>query len=518
MKVAHRDFAQTGQLYCLEANTWSGGRTDLRRLLDHAGNAQCGDGYFVRESFQRLLQLHVQFARAEDAGGKVHAQFSIAHLPVLHPFAPHVGDGKSGGRQKFHRINAGLLDVDREAVRDHEPGFFKPRIHTVSHADDRLNATELERDGERPGVETVGGDGLVRRVDLAQAGERFDFDERVLGGNGERAGFAFDFERLRRIQGSVRPRAFNGLLGEKREGVILFNGFDELDCQRLAVAVGGRMPVADLFAHQPREGLRGGQRQRELRGVALDDLVAKLAGVFHDARRDLRGDDGIHREQSLAGDLGDLALPAQRDGLVRPEKTFHARDAVGPGGFEQRAVEQLDFHAGTGGLRDDRGNRRQRAGEGNLVPRFGALDFGDHVEFEFELAGTRRDEQVVVSLADNFQRVGKFSGQNRHVTFEQLRGAFAAGRGFSINVQSESRFVVRESAVVTDFAERQRGGRGWSDWFWFGGERGEGQQAGEQRGEDFIHRNSPWLRLNTGEWKRLHGRLFCISHAGFDRT
>ena len=60
---------------------------------------------------------------------------------------------------------------------------------------------EPERQREGPGVETVGGDGVVRRVDLAQPGERGDFHQRVLGGNRQRAGLAFHVQRLRRVQG-----------------------------------------------------------------------------------------------------------------------------------------------------------------------------------------------------------------------------------------------------------------------------------------------------------------------------
>ena len=85
---------------------------------------------------------------------------------------------------------------------------------------------------------------------------------------------------------------------------------------------------------------------------------------------------------------------------------------------EQRAVEQLDFRVRTGGLRGHGGNRRRRTGEGNLVPRLGALDFGGDLQLELELARTRRDEQVTVARADDLQRVGQPAGQDGHVAFQ----------------------------------------------------------------------------------------------------
>ena len=402
----------------MQADAGRGSRADLRRFLGRAGHAQRRDADLFGKILDGLFQLHVQPARTEQARGKIHEDFSVAEIPVVNALAAHVRDGESGLRRQFQRVNAGLLDVQREAVRNHQPRFFEPRADAVGDADDRFDGFEFERERERPGVELIRRQRIARRVDLSQPGQRGGFDQRVLGGNGERTGFALDVQRLRRVQRRIFRSAVNGLFGIQREVAGIFHRLDEFDGQRLAVAVHRRVPVANLFAFQPRERLRRGQRERELRGVALDDFVMKLAGVFDDGRRDLRGDGGIRREQGFVRNLRDLALPAQRDRLIRAEKSRHARDAVGFDGGEQRAVEQLDFRVRARGLRGDGGNRRRRAGERNLVPRFGVLDFGDDLQFEFELSRMRRDEQVAVAFADDFQLVGKFSGQNCHVAFQ----------------------------------------------------------------------------------------------------
>ena len=185
----------------------------------------------------------------------------------------------------------------------------------------------------------------------------------------------------------------------------------------MPVAVSGRVPVADLFGDEFGERLVRGQCERELRGVALDDFVMKFARVFDHRRRGLRGDLGVHGEHGLARDLGDFTLPAQGDGRFRAEKTFHAGNAVGLESFQQRAGQQLDFGVRAGGLRGDARDGRGGAGEGNLVPRFGVLDFDDDLEAELEMARTRGDEQITVAVADDFQLVGKFSGENGYVAF-----------------------------------------------------------------------------------------------------
>ena len=270
---------------------------------------------------------------------------------------------------------------------DQESRFFEPRAHAVGDVDDRLDAFEFERERERSGVEPIGGQRLVGRVDLPQTGQRFDFGQRVFGGQRERAALAIDIERQGRVHGDADcalGAAFNRLFGIEREVVGLLDRLDELEAENLAIAFHGRVPVADLLADETGERLGGWQRQREPRGVALDDVVVEPGGVFDDGGRDVRAEGRVHGEQRFARNFGDFAEtgPAQCDRRVRAEIPLHARHAVGLGGLEQGAVEQLHLHADAPGLGGHGGNRRRRAGERNLVPRLGALDFGDQLERE----------------------------------------------------------------------------------------------------------------------------------------
>ena len=206
------------------------------------------------KGFERLLQLHLEPALAQHAAGETHPQPAIAHLPVFNALAAHVGHGEPGLRCQFERVDAGFFDVEREAVGNHQPRFFEPRVDAVGDVDDRFDGFEPERQREGTGIETIGGHGVVRRVDLAQTGERVDFHEHVLGGNRQRAGFAFHVQRLRRVQGGRHGGVgrSDGLFGVKREVVGVLNRLDEFDGQRLMIAFArpcasrgfGRLPDA----------------------------------------------------------------------------------------------------------------------------------------------------------------------------------------------------------------------------------------------------------------------------------
>ena len=96
-------------------------------------------------------------------------------------------------------------------------------------------------------------------------------------------------------------------------------------------------------------------------------------------------------------------------------------------------------------------NRRRRTGKGNLVPRLGALDFGDHVELELEMAPARGDQQIRLPSRTIFSESGNFTGNT--ATSPSSNGAELSPVGLGVNVQSEPRLVVGQPAVVADFAE-----------------------------------------------------------------
>ena len=199
-QAVHGNFAQTGKCGGSQADARHGSRADLRGFLCRAGHAQRRDADLVREILERLFQLHLEPPGAEHARGEIHADFSVNDLPILNAFAAHVRDGESRLRRQLKSVNAGFFDPERQTVGNHQPRFFEPHVYTVNGGDDRLDMLEFERQREGTGVEPVGGEGVVRCVDLAQTGERPDFDEHVFSGNRQRPGFPLHIQWLRRIQ------------------------------------------------------------------------------------------------------------------------------------------------------------------------------------------------------------------------------------------------------------------------------------------------------------------------------
>jgi len=167
----HRNLAQAGKRTGPEPDSGRGSRANLRRLFRCAGHAQGQDADLFRKILKRLFQLHVEPARTQHAGVKTYLEFAIARLPIFHAIAVHISHGEPGLRRQFERVDAGFFDVERDAVGNHQPRFFQPGVHPVGNADDGFDGFEPECQRERPRVEPVGGDGIVRRIDLAQTGE-----------------------------------------------------------------------------------------------------------------------------------------------------------------------------------------------------------------------------------------------------------------------------------------------------------------------------------------------------------
>ncbi len=185
-----RNFAETVQLGRSQPDAGRGAGADLRGLLRRDGHAQRLHADPVGKRFERLLQLHGQPALTQHPAGEAHLQPAVAHLPVIDTVSAHVRHVESGLGRQLECVNAGLFDIQCQAVYHHLPRLFEPHVDAVGHGNDRFDRFKLERQGEGTGVETVGGHGIVRRIDLAQPGERPDFNQHVLGGNGQRAGFA----------------------------------------------------------------------------------------------------------------------------------------------------------------------------------------------------------------------------------------------------------------------------------------------------------------------------------------
>ena len=186
------------------------------------------------------------------------------------------------------------------------------------------------------------------------------------------------------------------------------NGFDELDGEDLLVAVTRHRPIADMFAHKPRDRVRSGQRDGELGQLALDHIVTELRGELDDRRRDLRADGGFGGDHGFARHFRRATLPAQGELRFRAKKAAHAGEVVGLDGFDDRASEQLQINIRAAGLRVHAGDGGKRAFERDVIPRLGARDLGDDVELELIFSSARNEETIDISLALDAQAIGEF--------------------------------------------------------------------------------------------------------------
>ena len=118
------------------------------------------------------------------------------------------------------------------------------------------------------------------------------------------------------------------------------------------VALHRGLPIANLSAFDAREGVVGGNHHRELREVALDDLIAEFSGELDDRRGDLDSGQRVASDQRLARGFGGLALPANRHIAVSTQNTAHTGFVILLR-FQRRAAEQLDFNPRAPGLGGD---------------------------------------------------------------------------------------------------------------------------------------------------------------------
>ena len=461
----HGHFAQAGEGDGLEADALRGGRADAAGFLGRAGDAQGREVELRGELFVRLLELHLETARAEHLIFEIHAQFAVGDFPIIHALAAHVGDGEVRLRHEIEAVNAGALDIQAERVRDEQAGFLEAHGDAVIDVHDGFEAFHFDREREGAAVKAIRRERAAGGVDLAQAGGGIDLDEQFLGGHGERAGLAVHAGRLGREQrggGGVE-----GLLGEDFDHGGFFERLDELDGERLARAVGFHLPVADLrAAGDLRDGLVGRERDDEARDAALHDIVGEVGGVFDDGGREVRAGDGIDGDEGFAGDLDGFPLPAQRERAVRAEEA--ADDAGGAGvgfaGFVERgrAGEQLELDAGHGGFGGDGGERGGGAGEGDVVPRFLPRDLGDDLKLEVVDAGLRGDEPELARRVHDAHALGQRGREHGDVAGEEGRGDDVGGHGFGLEENAEARLGVADFSIVAELVEKEvgRGGGG----------------------------------------------------------
>ena len=254
-----RYFPQAVEFLGLEPDARRTGRAELSgdvgctRHRERKNRDACG------ELLVRLLKLDVKFARAEHARGEAELEFAICDLPIVHPFAPHIRHDQARRGRELKRVDAGLLDIERQGMTDDQARFLHAggdAIHQLQH---RLHPTKLRVDAKRAGGKTVGGERPGQGVHLSQAGRGLNLHLRVVGTEGERTRFAFDSERLRRDQCSGLGRSFDGLLGIEREGVVLLDRLDEFHAQqRRVVGAWGDFPITNLFALQAGQRVRRG--------------------------------------------------------------------------------------------------------------------------------------------------------------------------------------------------------------------------------------------------------------------
>ena len=150
-----RDFAQADQFGSLEPDAARRGRADLHGEIRRAGDRERRDDDGVGKLLNRLFELHVERARAEDTVGEGDAQGAVGELPILHAVAAHFADREAGLRREVEGVDAGALDVERECVRDEQPRLFEPYRRAVGNFHERLDAFEFRRQLDGSPVEPI---------------------------------------------------------------------------------------------------------------------------------------------------------------------------------------------------------------------------------------------------------------------------------------------------------------------------------------------------------------------------
>ena len=146
----------------------------------------------------RLLELHLEAARAEHLALEIHAQFAVGDFPILDALAAHVGDGEVRLRDKLDAVNAGALDGEREQVVGEQARLLEAHGDAVGDVEHGFEALDLHGEREGPAVKPIRRERAARGVHLAQARDGVHLDEHFLRGNGERTGLAIRAQRLGR--------------------------------------------------------------------------------------------------------------------------------------------------------------------------------------------------------------------------------------------------------------------------------------------------------------------------------
>ena len=126
-----------------------------------------------------MFELHVQPARAEELGGKIHAQFAVRNFPIFNAVATDVRDVEPGLRRQFEIIQAGLFDGEIDAMADEQAGVFEADGNPVLGFDERLDAFEFRGDGNGAPVKSKGSEDPGCGIDLAQAVNGVDVRQHV---------------------------------------------------------------------------------------------------------------------------------------------------------------------------------------------------------------------------------------------------------------------------------------------------------------------------------------------------
>ena len=98
---------------------------------------------------------------------------------------------------------------------------------------------------------------------------------------------------------------------------------------------------------------------------------------------------------------------------------------------------------------------RHRAGEGNLIPRFGASDFGDQLERNGVRARRGAKQSRAAGTAHDAQGLGQLGRDQGHVALEQGRGDFVGRQRFDFEINLEPCFRVGDVPRVRDGTEEQ---------------------------------------------------------------